>query len=45
MPAHIYVVKLAGKSLILDPLRMGYIPTILDCSGDMHLVWKILYEI
>lgn len=42
---HIYVVKLAGKSLVLNQLRIGYITTILDCSGDMHSAWKILYEI
>lgn len=42
---HIYVVKLAGKSLVLNPLRTGYIPTILDCSGEMHFAWKILDEI
>jgi len=45
MHTHMYVVKLAGKSLVLDPLRIGYIPTIFDCSGDMHLAWKILAEI
>jgi len=37
-----YVVKLEGKSLVLDPLRIGYIPNILDCSGGMHSTWKIL---